>query len=134
MTKKMTSLEMVCEFHTVYDCPINDASHLKDDALNQLRDDLIGEELTELRDAMADDDPVEVFDALCDLQYVVDGAFLALGFHRAKDDGMAEVHRSNLSKLDENGDVIRRDDGKILKGPNFSEPALSEILLKHGII
>ncbi|AGH07408.1 nucleotide pyrophosphohydrolase [Sulfitobacter phage phiCB2047-B] len=39
-----------------------------------------------------------------------------------------EVHESNMSKLDENGKPIRREDGKIMKGPNYKEPDLSEVI------
>lgn len=121
----MDTLSMVGEFHKTFGHPILDTPNL---IKGGLRVDLIQEELDELKEALATNDHVEAFDALCDLQYVLDGAFLALGFHKAKMAGMREVHRSNMSKLGEDGKPIYRDDGKILKGPNFSEPDLKKVL------
>ena len=90
-----------------------------------LRIDLIQEELGELKDAIVDGDGtlVDVADALSDLLYVVYGAGHSFGIDL--DDCFAEVHRSNMSKLGEDGKPIYREDGKVLKGPNFSEPALT---------
>jgi hypothetical protein len=90
--------------------------------------DLLEEELRELGEALEERDPVAVLDALTDLQYVLDGAYLALGFHAYKGDALLEVHRSNMSKLGENGRPIYREDGKILKGPNYSPPDLAAVL------
>ena len=93
-----------------------------------LRIDLIQEELGELKDAIVDGDGtlVDVADALSDLLYVVYGAGHSFGIDL--DDCFAEVHRSNMSKLGEDGKPIYREDGKVLKGPNFSEPDLTSIL------
>lgn len=52
---------------------------------------------------------------VCDLKYVADGTLVALGVEPAYD----EVHRSNMSKLGEDGKPVRREDGKVLKGPNY---------------
>ena len=119
-----TTLEQVAEFHTIYDCPINNVVTICDESLNKLRVKTLREEVSELEEALANREAIEVLDALLDLQYFLDGTFLALGFHSVKSTAFAEVHRSNLSKLDEQGIPIRREDGKILKGPNFSPPNL----------
>lgn len=79
---------------------------------------------------MHDNPEKHVADALTDLQYVLDGAWLALGFHRVKEECVAEVHRSNMSKLGLDGLPIKREDGKILKGPNYSLPDLGPIVAK----
>lgn len=121
------SLELVHEFNYVYGHPIPDTPTLHDHATNKLRVSLIEEEFGELKEALEAGDPVQVYDALLDIQYVLDGAFLALGFHRAKDAGMAEVHRSNMTKLVD-GKPARRADGKIIKGPNYEPPKLRELL------
>ena len=71
---------------------------------------------------------VDVLDALTDLQYVLDGAYLAFGLHPYKDLAFLEVHNSNLSKLDEDGKPVRRKDGKILKSPKYNPPNLKPIL------
>ena len=93
-----------------------------------LRIDLIQEELGELKDAIVNGDGtlVDVADALSDLLYVVYGAGHSFGIDL--DNCFAEVHRSNMSKLGEDGKPIYREDGKVLKGPNFSEPDLERVM------
>ena len=93
-----------------------------------LRIDLIQEELGELKDAIVNGDGtlVDVADALSDLLYVVYGAGHSFGIDLDK--CFAEVHRSNMSKLGEDGKPIYREDGKVLKGPNFSEPDLKRVM------
>jgi predicted HAD superfamily Cof-like phosphohydrolase len=125
---KQTSLEMVREFHEKFGHPIKSEPKLRDMEVVELRVNLIAEELNELRLAIILNDPTEALDALCDLQYVLDGAFLALGFAHVKDAAMAEVHRSNLSKLGADGKPVKRADGKILKGPNYTPPNLEQFL------
>jgi len=123
-----TTIGMVAEFHQVFGHPISNRINVWDAELNKLRVELLREELEELEEALYGNDVISTFDALLDLQYVLDGAFLALGFAGIKDKGFAEVQRSNMSKLGEDGKPIYRDDGKILKGPNFSEPDLIKII------
>jgi predicted HAD superfamily Cof-like phosphohydrolase len=127
------SLDLVKEFHRVYEQPIAGAPHVTDPALNAFRVDLLNEELCELADALVDEDPVAVLDALTDLQYVLDGAFVAFGLHAVKDAAVAEVHRSNMSKLGEDGRPIKRPDGKVLKGPNYTPPDLAAVLKGAGL-
>jgi len=89
-----------------------------------LRLELIEEELRELREAIGNADLVEVADALTDILYVTYGAGHAFGINL--DECFSEVQKSNMSKLDENGQPIYREDGKVLKGPNYFEPDLSK--------
>lgn len=119
-----TTISQVREFHEAFGHPIKDKPDLSNNSLTWLRVSLIQEELRELADAVLQENKVEVLDALLDLQYVLDGAFLALGFASVKDRAFAEVHRSNMSKLGADGKPVLRHDGKILKGPNYSEPDL----------
>ena len=91
-----------------------------------LRVDLIDEELNELREATGKQDLVGIADALTDLLYVVYGAGHAYGINL--DECFAEVHRSNMSKLDDESQPIYREDGKVLKGPNYTPPDLAEII------
>ena len=126
---KRTSLEQVREFHETYGLPVKASPDISDPKTNDLRVNLLAEELEELKEALAAGDVVEVLDALTDLQYVLDGAYLSFGLHDVKDAAFAEVQRSNMSKLGEDGKPIRREsDGKILKGPNFFEPDLSQFI------
>lgn len=92
----------------------------------QLRLDLLEEELDELAEAMVDRDIVEIADALTDILYVVYGTGHAYGIDL--DACFAEVHRSNMSKF-ENGLPLKREDGKILKGKDYSPPNLERVLI-----
>ena len=85
---------------------------------------LIQEELNEYRHAAETHDLVEVADALSDLMYVVLGTYVSHGLQDLAEALFAEVHRSNMSKLDENGQVIYRADGKVLKSDRWSPPDL----------
>lgn len=122
------SIDKVEIFHETFGAVTSKSINIDDLELNALRVDLLEEELQELEEALEDRNVVEVFDALVDLQYVLDGAFLAFGLAKVKDLGVAEVHRSNMSKLGADGKPIYREDGKILKGPNFKLPDMVTIL------
>ena len=92
----------------------------------ELRLDLIQEEVQELSVAIDNDDIVEIADALTDILYVVYGAGHAYGIDL--DECFNEVHSSNMSKLGEGGKPIYREDGKVLKGPNYFPPDLEGVL------
>ena len=92
----------------------------------KLRIELIVEELNELIDAKEDKDLIGIADALTDILYVTYGAGHAFGIDL--DACFREVQRSNMSKLGEDGKPIYREDGKVLKGPNYSEPDLKKTL------
>lgn len=76
------------------------------------------------------DDLVGVADAIADLLYVVHSAAITFGIPVAA--VFAEVHRSNLTKLDDSGEPVYRADGKVMKGPNFSPPDLLPVLVRRG--
>lgn len=127
MTK--TTLEMVQEFHVTYGLPVERKPNITDEKTNALRINLLAEELDELKEALEDGNMVEVLDALTDLQYVLDGAYLSFGLQDQKMPAFTEVHRSNMSKLGEDGKPIRREsDGKVLKGPNYFKPDLVQFI------
>lgn len=123
-----TSLDLVRKFHETFDQPIHNNPKLDDEGVNDLRLDLLYEELIELRVALENRDSVATLDALTDLQYVLDGAYLSLGLHRWKNAALAEVQRSNMTKLDVQGKPIKRSDGKVLKGPLYEPPDLKKVL------
>jgi predicted HAD superfamily Cof-like phosphohydrolase len=126
---KKSTLDQVREFHETYGLPVKDAPDISDRQTNELRINLIAEELQELRDAIKANDPLETLDALIDLQYVLDGAFLSFGLHHVKETAFNEVHRSNMSKLGEDGKPIRREsDGKVMKGPHYFKPDLAQFI------
>ena len=96
------------------------------DKVNNLRFDLIKEELNELRTAIENKDLLEVADALTDILYVTYGAGHAFGINF--DECFDEVQKSNMSKLDGNGRPIFNENGKVMKGPNYFKPNLSKFL------
>lgn len=92
-----------------------------------LRGKLIIEELEEYRDACRSKNIVEIADAIGDMLYLVLGAAVEHGLEI--EPVFDEIHRSNMSKLGENGLPIRREDGKVLKGPNYFKPNISKTLV-----
>lgn len=119
--------QMVGEFHSTYECEMRSLPEIRedDDALLELRYELLREEVEEFKDAADAKDLVEVGDALADILYVAYGAAISFGID--VDALLEEVHSSNMSKLD-NGKVRRREDGKVLKGPQFREPNIADVL------
>jgi len=87
---------------------------------------LIAEELRELTDALGNDNLVEAADAIADLLYVTYGTAVEMGL--PADALVSEVHRSNMTKLGEDGKPILREDGKILKGPGYQAPDIRGVL------
>ena len=95
---------------------------------NTLRHKLMKEEKDEYFEAANKGDLVEVADALGDMLYILCGTILEHGMEDKIEEVFDEIQRSNMSKLSENGTPIFRDDGKILKGPNYFKPRIAEIL------
>lgn len=142
----------VREFHEVFDHPISyDPRKTPDISMRVLRVQMLASELVEFARAVgvklkvdttqegdedacvlcAEDgsghyDAVEAADALGDLRYIVDGGNLVCGF--PGDMVLAEIHRSNMSKLGLDGRPVKREDGKILKGPNFTKPNIAKVI------
>ena len=119
-----SSYDLVMEFHKTFGCSIGRGIHDPHD--RALRVGLIREELRELADALDAEDLVEVADALGDLDYVVNGAAIAFGIDLPA--VTREIHRSNMTKLMPDGTAKLREDGKVLKGPNFELPNLRRVL------
>lgn len=124
--KKLTPFEMVKQFHTTYNLPIAETPcHPSNDRI-KLRRDLISEEYWEYDRSVDSGDLINLAQELADLLYVTYGAALEYGIDL--DAVVTEVHRANMSKLDSDGSVLRREDGKVLKGPNYSPPSIEKIL------
>lgn len=124
----MTSnFERVREFMRAMEQNVPHSPKFPSQNIQQLRIALIEEEISELKDAIQQNDLVEVADALADILYVVYGAGLAFGIDLDK--CFREVHRSNMTKLDADGNPIKNPEtGKIVKGPHYEEPQLERIL------
>ncbi len=95
---------------------------------NLLRYNLMAEENKEYLDAAESNDMVEVADALGDMLYILCGTILEHGMEYKIEEVFNEIQRSNMSKLGADGKPIYREDGKILKGPNYFKPDIKTIL------
>ena len=126
-----TGMEMIAEWDAAMDEP---KEYFPPAALVRLRMRLLDEEHKEVRKDLIRflADPCEAVregarsalaKELCDLLYITYGTASVLDIDL--DRAFAEVHASNMSKMGEDGKAIRRDDGKVLKGPNYREPDLS---------
>jgi predicted HAD superfamily Cof-like phosphohydrolase len=71
---------------------------------------------------------VEVADALGDMLYILCGTILTHGMQHIIEDVFAEIQDSNMSKLGVDGKPIYREDGKVMKGPNYRRPDLKQFL------
>lgn len=122
-------LNHVAKFHEVFQYgneahPIGEVS----EATYNLRHRLMAEENDEYLEAAQRGDLVEVADALGDMMYILCGTILKHGLQDIIEDVFEEIQRSNMSKLDENGKPIYREDGKILKGSNYFKPDIAQII------
>lgn len=138
MNKRNEFIEKLLEFETTFKNTINvqpcDEAFLKTAVL---RSKLMAEELVEFNQALGalvkaqnkseeKESLIEMVDGLTDLLYVVIGTAVVLGIDI--EESFKEVHRSNMSKLDRNGEPIFREDGKILKGENYTPPELKRFV------
>lgn len=123
---QISNFERVGDFMEAFGQDVLYEPTMPDFNLSALRLDLITEEVQELQDALANKSMVDIADALTDILYVVYGAGHAFGIDL--DDCFDEVHRSNMTKLGEDGRPIYREDGKVLKGPNYREPDLEQFI------
>ena len=122
----MTNFEKVKQFMQTFGQEVKTKASFSDEKTNQLRLDLITEELEELKNAMKSKDLLEVADALTDILYVTYGAGHAFGINLDK--CFDEVQNSNMSKLGKNGKPIYNESGKVMKGPDYFKPDLSKFL------
>ena len=122
----MTNFEKVKQFMQTFGQEVKIKASFSDEKTNQLRFDLISEELEELKNAMESKDLLEVADALTDILYVTYGAGHAFGIDLDK--CFDEVQNSNMSKLGDDGKPIFNDQGKVMKGPNYFKPDLSKFI------
>jgi predicted HAD superfamily Cof-like phosphohydrolase len=122
----MTNFEKVKTFMKTFGQEVKGKSSFSSDKINELRFNLIKEELEELRIAIDTKNLVEVADALTDILYVAYGAGHAFGINLDK--CFDEVQQSNMSKLDDHGNPIYNDSGKVMKGPKYFKPDLSKFI------
>lgn len=121
-----TNYEKVREFHNTFGVTL-DHKMVKGDEetirLGDLRYALIEEEFRELLEA---DNPENFLKEMVDLLYVLYGTAATFGWDI--DTAFNRVHQSNMSKLGADGKPIYREDGKVLKGPNYQLADLSDLV------
>lgn len=128
MTLKET-IAAVEDFHKAFKIENNYSPTVdlsKDDIL--LRYKLMREENEEYLEAAENGDLVEVADALGDMLYILCGTILKHGMQDKIAEVFQEIQRSNMSKLDKDGNPIYREDGKVLKSDQYFKPDIKTIL------
>lgn len=128
MKKKIASVEI---FHRSFGLGVS--HEMKADlgeAKNKLRFSLMDEENKEYFEAAQNNDLAEVADALGDMLYILCGTILEHGMQHKIEEVFEEIQRSNMSKLGKDGKPIYREDGKVLKGPEYFKPNIQAILDK----
>lgn len=127
MKKEINDVET---FHLTFKHPVGNKEkpHLIPDERAKLRYSLIKEELEEYKKACEDGNIVEIADALGDILFVTFGSIIEHGLQDKILKVFSEIQASNMSKLDEGGKPIFREDGKILKGPNYFKPNIKKII------
>ena len=128
MTLKET-IEAVEQFHTAFGIENNyeQTTELSKSEI-LLRHRLMAEENEEYLEAAMNGDIVEVADALGDQLYILCGTILKHGLQHKIAEVFQEIQRSNMSKLDVDGNAIYREDGKILKSELYFRPDIKSIL------
>tara|TARA_B100000586_G_scaffold45220_1_gene29355 strand:+ start:1562 stop:1933 length:372 start_codon:yes stop_codon:yes gene_type:complete len=122
----MTNFQKVKTFMEIFGQEVKSKPSFSSEKINDLRYNLIKEELAEFKEAIDKKDLLEAADALTDLLYVTYGAGHAFGINL--DDCFNEVQNSNMSKLGTDGKPIYNDAGKVMKGPNYFKPNLSKFV------
>ena len=122
----MTNFQKVKTFMQTFGQEVKLKPSFSTEKINDLRYNLVKEELEELKQAIVNKDLLEVADALTDILYVTYGAGHAFGLDL--DSCFEEVQNSNMSKLGDNGKPIYNDAGKVMKGPNYYKPDLSKFV------
>ena len=122
----MSNFKKVKTFMETFGQEVKNQASFSTNKINNLRYDLIQEELDELKVALNNKDLLEVADALTDILYVTYGAGHAFGIDLDK--CFDEVQNSNMSKLDKNGKPIYNEAGKVMKRPKYFKPNLKKFL------
>ncbi len=122
----MTNFQKVKKFMETFGQEVKSRPSFSSEKINELRYNLIKEELEEFRQALDNNNLLETADALTDILYVTYGAGHAFGIDL--DSCFQEVQNSNMSKLGNNGKPIFNDQGKVMKGPNYFKPDLSKFI------
>ncbi len=127
MIKK--ELDSVKLFHKKFNIDyLNEPKANIPEEIKELRFKLMEEENLEYLKATKENDLVEIADALGDMLYILCGTIISHGLQNKIEEIFQEIQSSNMSKLGDDGMPIYREDGKVLKGPNYFKPDIRKIL------
>jgi predicted HAD superfamily Cof-like phosphohydrolase len=122
-------IKNVEEFHNSFNIKNNNIPTVNvGEKIFKLRHSLMNEENEEYLDACKKGDLVEIADALGDMMYILCGTILSHGLQHKIEEVFEEIQKSNMSKLGSDGKPIYREDGKVMKGPNYFKPDIKNIL------
>ena len=123
------TIDMVKEFHEAFKIGNEEQPIGKIDEKDYLlRYKLMREENEEYLEAAENGDLVEIADACGDMLYILCGTMLKHGLQNKIEEVFREIQSSNMSKLDEKGEPIYREDGKVLKSALYFKPNIKTIL------
>lgn len=130
-TWRFPTMGAVVDFHEAFGLPRRETPSADiSDELADLRIDLLIEEVDELEVAVKAGDLLSIAQELADIVYIAYGTALTYGIDL--DRVLAEVHRANMSKLDDQGKPIKRADGKVLKSDRYRPPDIQGVLNQQG--
>ena len=129
--KMEKDVKKVEDLHKKFTLPVRENPSLIPKNEFEFRYQLIKEEMEEYHFACENQDLPAVADALGDMLYALYGTVVHHGLQDKIQDIFDEIHASNMSKLDDNGNPILREDGKIIKSSNYFKPKISSILEKE---
>lgn len=122
-------IKNVEEFHNSFNIKNNNIPTVNvGEKIFKLRHSLMNEENEEYLDACKKGDLVEIADALGDMMYILCGTILSHGLQHKIEEVFEEIQKSNMSKLGSDGKPIYREDGKVMKGPNYFKPDIKNVL------
>lgn len=121
-------IQSVETFHNVFKIGNADKVTLLEEKDYSLRYNLLKEETDEYLEACKNGDIIEIADALGDQLYILFGTILKHGLQHKIEEIFDEIHQSNMSKLDKEGNPIYREDGKILKSELYFKPDIKKVL------
>jgi predicted HAD superfamily Cof-like phosphohydrolase len=123
------TIDKVKEFHSIFGLEFFESpTPSVEKKIIELRHRLMQEENDEYLEAAMQNNLTEIADALGDKLYILCGTIIAHGLQHKITEVFNEIHRSNMSKLDENGKPIYREDGKIMKSNNYFLPDIKAVL------
>lgn len=122
------AIEMVSKFMIACDQEVKNIPSNVEDKTTSLRYNLMSEENREYFVACLQDNKVEILDALIDMAYILFGTVASHGMTEEFIEGFELVHQNNMTKVQEDGKVLKNPEGKVLKPTGYTPVNLSSLL------